>query len=53
MIKKSCLDELKGYQISYGSEDWNLWKRAFEKNFRFHQLPERLYIYTLNTSVAR
>ena len=53
MIKKICLDELKGYQKSYGSEDWNLWKRAFEKNFKFYQLPERLYIYTLNTSVTR
>jgi glycosyltransferase involved in cell wall biosynthesis len=53
MIKKNCLDVLGGYKESFGSEDWDLWKRAFEKNFSFYQLPERLYIYTLNTSVPR
>lgn len=53
MIKKKCLDELGGYKKNYGAEDWDLWKRAFDKNFKFHQLPERLYIYTLNTSVSR
>ena len=53
MIRKKCLDDMGGYRKSLGSEDWDLWKRAFEKGYKFHQLSERLYIYTLNTSTSR
>jgi glycosyltransferase involved in cell wall biosynthesis len=53
MIRKSCLDELGGYNNVKGMEDWDLWKRAIKKGYVFHQLQDRLYIYTLGTSVER
>ena len=53
MIKKTCLDELGGYKDIKGTEDWDLWKRAIEKGFKFHQLQERLYIYRIGTSTIR
>jgi len=53
MIKKTALDHLNGYNNIKGSEDWDLWKRALYSGFTFKQLPERLYVYTLNTSIAR
>jgi glycosyltransferase involved in cell wall biosynthesis len=53
LIKKKCLDELNGYHDVKGMEDWNLWKRAIDKGFKFHQIQERLYIYRLGTSIAR
>jgi len=53
MIKKSCLDELGGYNHVKGMEDWDLWNRAIDKGYKFYQIQERLYIYTIGTSVAR
>ena len=53
MIKKKALDDLNGYNNVKGAEDWDLWRRASNKEFIFFQLPERLYVYTLGTSVAR
>lgn len=53
LIKKSCLDDLKGYNNVKGMEDWDLWKRAIEKGYKFYQLQDRLYVYTIGTSVAR
>jgi len=53
MIKKTALDQLNGYYNVKGEEDWNLWQRAINNGFKFKQLPERLYIYTLNTSIDR
>lgn len=53
MIKKTALDQLNGYDNVKGKEDWNLWQRAINNGFKFKQLPERLYIYTLNTSIDR
>jgi glycosyltransferase involved in cell wall biosynthesis len=53
LIKRKCLDELNGYNNIKGKEDWDLWKRAINNNYIFHQLQERLYILTLGTSVAR
>ena len=53
MIKKTCLDKLGGYRDIKGTEDWDLWKRAIEMGFKFHQLQERLYIYRIGTSTIR
>jgi glycosyltransferase involved in cell wall biosynthesis len=53
MIKKTALDQLNGYDNVKGKEDWDLWQRAINNGFKFKQLPERLYVYTLNTSIAR
>jgi len=53
MIKKKVLDNLNGYNNIKGMEDWDLWKRAINEGYLFKQLPERLYVYTLNTSVDR
>lgn len=53
MIKKRCLDDLGGYKNIKGMEDWDLWKRAIEMGFKFHQIQERLYIYSIGTSNVR
>jgi glycosyltransferase involved in cell wall biosynthesis len=53
MIRKSCLDELDGYRDVRGMEDWDLWKRAIQKGYKFYQLQDRLYVWTMGTSVAR
>lgn len=53
MIKKRCLDDLGGYKNIKGMEDWDLWKRAIEMGFKFHQIQERLYIYRIGTSNVR
>ena len=53
MIKKKVLDNLNGYNNIKRMEDWDLWKRAINEGYLFKQLPERLYVYTLNTSVDR
>ena len=53
LIKKSCLDKLGNYRDVKGAEDWDLWKRAVDKGFKFYQIQERLYVWTHNTSVPR
>ena len=37
IIRKECLDNLGGYRDIRGSEDWDLWKRAMSKGYRFYQ----------------
>lgn len=53
LIRKSCIDELGGYNDVKGAEDYDLWKRAMLKGYRFYQIQERLYVYTIGSSVAR
>ena len=53
MIKTDCLKHLNGYNNVKGMEDWDLWKRAIKMGYKFAQISERLYVYTLNTSVPR
>jgi glycosyltransferase involved in cell wall biosynthesis len=53
LIKKQSIIDLGGYRNIIGMEDWDLWKRAINGGYKFHQIPERLYVYRLNTSVAR
>lgn len=53
MIRKKCLDELGGYNNYLNIEDWNLWQRACQAGYKFHQLPERLYVLRLGTGQPR
>ena len=54
LIRKKALDELGGYNdLRYSIEDWDLWKKAISSGYKFHQLQERLYLWTMGTSVAR
>jgi glycosyltransferase involved in cell wall biosynthesis len=53
LIRKKCIDELMGYRNIKGMEDWDLWKRAIKAEYKFYQLPDRLYIYRLGTSIIR
>lgn len=53
LIKKSALDDLGDYHHVIGKEDWDLWKRALNKGYKFYQLQERLYVWTFGTSVTR
>lgn len=56
MIRKLALNSLGGYRIDkalLGKEDWDLWRRAIDGGFTFHKVSERLYIYSMGTSVTR
>ena len=53
LIKMKALKELGYYNHVKGSEDWDLWKRASKAGYKFHQLPERLYVWCAGSSVAR
>jgi len=44
LIRKDALIKLGGYRHVKGMEDWDLWKRAVAAGYRFHKIPERLYI---------
>jgi len=56
MIRRLALVSLNGYDpksLVLGREDWDLWQRAANAGFRFMKVPERLYLYSLGTGVAR
>lgn len=65
MCKSERIKKLGGYNEmykpgsvwpSYGAqmwEDWDLWIRACASGMIMHNLPERLYYWSTNTSVAR
>lgn len=57
MIRADALRVLGGYSTApsvLGKEDWDLWRRAiFAKGFKFYNIPERLYRYSMETSVDR
>ena len=65
MLKKKAFLELGGYNEAnkpgdiwdeYGQpmwEDWDLWKRAIQKGYRFYNIPERLYYWSVDTGVER
>jgi len=57
MIKLQALKTLGGYATTpgvLGKEDWDLWKRAiFAHGFKFYNIPERLYRYSMETSIDR
>ena len=56
MIRGIALASINGYsqdRMLLGREDWDLWQRAFAAGFRFGKVPERLYVYSLGTSVPR
>lgn len=55
-IRKEALENLGGYDTRsryLGMEDWHLWLRAAQSGYQFFNIPERLYIYSLGTSVER
>jgi glycosyltransferase involved in cell wall biosynthesis len=56
MIRLDSLLDLGGYSTEsrcLGWEDYDLWLRAVERNLVFAKVPERLYVWTAGTSVAR
>lgn len=56
MIRLNALKALKGYNQSIlhkGQEDWELWIRAIKSGFKFGKVSERLYVYSMGTSVER
>lgn len=53
LIKMKALKDLGYYNHVRGSEDWDLWRRAAKAGYKFHQLPERLYVWCAGSSVAR
>lgn len=62
MFSKELYDEVvgrEGYFYSedrryLGREDWELWQRLIMMyKARFYNIPERLYVYSMGTSVER
>ena len=54
MINREELMKFDGpYRDVRGAEDWDLWQRMMGGCCVFHNIPERLYIYSLGTSVER
>lgn len=56
MIKMSSLKTVHGYNEAIqwrGAEDHDLWIRAMKFGFRFYNMPIRLSIHSLGTSVPR
>jgi len=56
MIRRISLQSVGNYSTErscLGREDWELWKRAVAAGFRFGKMPERIYVYSLGTSVPR
>jgi glycosyltransferase involved in cell wall biosynthesis len=56
MVKHDALKAVGNYptdKIYLGREDWELWQRMANAGFVFHNIPERLYIYSMGTSVER
>ena len=54
IIKVSSLYRLGGYRTNVtGIEDYDLWMRAVLSGYKFAKVPERLYIYSMGTSVER
>lgn len=56
MIRRYALEGVGYYNeqpYALGQEDWLLWKRLASGNYTFYNVPERLYCYSMNTSVPR
>lgn len=56
VIRRSALESLGGYRTDkslLGREDWDLWQRAIVHDFKFYKISERIYIYSMGTSVPR
>lgn len=53
VVRTEAFKELGYYKHRLGIEDWDLWIRAIEGGYIFHQLPERLYVWCEGSSVAR
>lgn len=56
MVKKENICILGGFselKEHRGIEDWEMWKKAMSNGFKFAKIADRLYIYSLGTSVAR
>ena len=65
MFNKESFEKINGYRTEYKPgniwsdysremwEDWDLYIRACRSNMRIHNLPERLYYWSVNTGVAR
>jgi trans-2-enoyl-CoA reductase len=55
-IRANAIKDLGGYREVpevLGKEDWDLWQRALMKGYIFAKVPERLYVYSMGTSVER
>lgn len=56
MAKRQALLDVGCYSESrrvLGREDWDLWQRCLSADKKFYNYPERLYIYSMGTSVER
>ncbi len=56
MARKYVFEAAGGYNerdYALGQEDWLLWQRLASAGYKFYNVPERLYCYSMGTSVER
>jgi glycosyltransferase involved in cell wall biosynthesis len=56
LLRKIALKAVNYYPTDkrfLGCEDWALWLILLQHGYRFHNIPQRLYLYSMNTSVPR
>lgn len=56
MLRRQALLDVNGYKETrdvLGMEDWDLWLRMLDAGKKFCVIPERLYIWSMGTSVER
>jgi len=53
-FKKSDWERFGGFNANmiYGFQDWDFWLNFVEKQLKFHQLPEVLFLYRRQTSIT-
>ena len=47
MFRPEAVKELGGYRDMRAEEDWDLWRRVYEKGWSVNSLPQKLLLYTL------
>lgn len=50
LIKKECLDKLKGYRQLVPAEDYDLWLRMIDSNMHIGRIEERLLYYRIRNN---
>lgn len=47
MFRPEAVKELGGYKDMRAEEDWDLWRRVYDKGWSVNSLPQKLLLYTL------
>jgi len=50
LFRRKVWDDIGGYRLDCGYEDWDFWISAAEKGFKGHRIPEYLFYYRIKQS---